>query len=315
MKTARLHKRLSLTGAATTLFPFLLDPPPEAVKYLEILELDHISSSSPEEYHRFWSLLKLFLATLKDKKANLHTLILTDSTDSFLFRESSVTFEMLVPTLKSITIGCQVDSEFSMPDQFIHQLIKSCPHLESFSDQQFHGLSIKSIRALALGLSKLTSLTLETSNLPTMHFLRILPLFSSLQHLQVSNFSNGPLQDNLDELRLALLKLASLKSLAIDLTTTPHKDGLKARDWNMLLQGMGSKIHDIRYIVDLQSFYGDEASPSKTASYVWQNQISNIPLASLHTHEEKRYISTLESVAHLFKDELKIKRWTFVISF
>lgn len=82
-KTAVLHKHLKLTGGASSLVAFLRDPPLEAIKYLEILELDQISSSSPEEYHRFWSLLKTFLLALVDNKANFHSLILIDSTESF----------------------------------------------------------------------------------------------------------------------------------------------------------------------------------------------------------------------------------------
>jgi hypothetical protein len=204
-----------------------------------------------------------------------------------------------------------------MPEVFIATLIKSCPDLESFSDHLFYGLSVKSIRSLAIGLPKLKSLVLETSNLPMMHVLRIIPLFTKLEHLQFTNFSNGPLQNNIKELRLALLKLQNLKSLTIDVTTTPHKDGLDAQDWKLLLQGkdgFSPQIQEVCYLADFQSYF-DEAPAPKTAKYVWKNQISNIPLVSMQTEEEKKYVSKIRSVALLFRDELKIKRWTIVTNF
>lgn len=308
-KTSSLHRHLRLAGSVTDILPFLISASsagfgsPES-KYLEILEIDQIRGT-PDEYHRFFSLLKLFLVSAD----RLHTLVLNDSSDSFLFREPSMTFELLKSTLAHVTIGGQLDSLYC-GDDLIQTLIKKSPNLQSVTDSQFYGVSIKSIRALGMGVPNLQSLTLETSFLNLLPFCRIIPLFKNLKHLGFSNFRQSlKIANNLEELRLALLKLQHLQFLYIDLVSTPHKDFLDANDWNKLISGMDG-IQELEYQVDFQSFHGEDYDP-KSASYIWKNHISHtLPLQS---EREQLFITALEAIGNIFTS--KEKKWTIRISF
>ncbi|KAI9356505.1 hypothetical protein DFJ73DRAFT_822828 [Zopfochytrium polystomum] len=199
----------------------------------------------------------------------------TSSSSSGLFTEAQSLLGSVAEYCKNIKRLSLEGSEEAdtIADSTILMLTKSCPLVEEFRDNEASGISAQALKFMVDGWKELKSLEVNTELTDVSSFAATVALFGSrLKRLSLTHFqdslsvipvsnsdssSTTPPSSRLDLFVRALKELKSLEVLAIDLSNTPHMDGLNPESISLILDAC-PKLQGLEYFAPIDAYFEDD---------------------------------------------------------
>ncbi|KAJ3043382.1 hypothetical protein HDV00_005080 [Rhizophlyctis rosea] len=217
--------------------------------------------------------------------AHLHTLIIHDNDDSFLFSLSHVLFASIAQYASGLrrVVLAGTEETVYVEDRNVEMLTKACKGVQEFVDGQVFGVTPEALNYMAQNWSCLHSLSLNTELQPPQTFCQTISQFGPrLRSLSITHFRDCLTDpDNLDAFVDGLSRLTKLENLTLDLTMTRHRDGLKTADWVRVFDRC-ARIRSVEYLVGVEAYFDDEEG-GEGVSEVVHSHLHHDP-HHLHTH-------------------------------
>ncbi|KND04307.1 uncharacterized protein SPPG_08814 [Spizellomyces punctatus DAOM BR117] len=250
---------------------------------------------------------------------NLHTLVISDTDESFFFSNFNVLFESVAQYarhLKRIVLAGTEETVY-VGDSNMLILIMGCGEVEEFVDAQAFGMTAPALNMMVDGWKSLRALSLNTELQHIRLFtLNIGQFRSRLRSLSVTHFWE-PLnaQENLFAFAEALKKLPELSRISIDLQMTKFADGLRASDWEVILDACPN-VREVEYVVCIEAYFedmeevalsGTESTQTVTGEYLhsWSSDDSKALLDRVRVEDARNTTAHQRRFFHIL-DEIKV---------
>ncbi|TPX69646.1 hypothetical protein SpCBS45565_g02336 [Spizellomyces sp. 'palustris'] len=273
---------------------------------------------------------------------NLHTLVISDTDESFFFSNFNVLFESVAQYarhLKRIVLAGTEETVY-VGDSNMLILIMGCGQVEEFVDAQAFGMTAPvgnfyQLSFTGLFVKPLLECPRQALNMMVDGWksLRALSLNTELQHIRVFTLNIGqfrsrlkslsvthfwePLnaQENLFTFAEALKKLPELSRISIDLQMTKFADGLRASDWEVILDACPN-VREVEYMVCIEAYFedmeevalsGTESTATFTGEYLhsWSSDDSKTLLDRARVEDAKHTTARQRLFFHIL-DEIKV---------
>ncbi|KAJ1551829.1 hypothetical protein HK405_013785 [Cladochytrium tenue] len=167
-----------------------------------------------------------------------------------------------------------------------------CPSVEEFRDGEAFGVTAEALKFMADGWKGLKSLEINTEFTDLQAFASVITLFGKrLKRLSITHFrdallfapsatlSTEPAASPVHIFSRALSRLSELEVLAIDLSTTPHRDGLTEAALVEILDNC-PRLRGLEYFAPIEAYFESEMDNetdglSMTGSY-WEQRRTDI---------------------------------------